>query len=103
YKIHQYLLRRPVLIVWLDAPLLVTCDEPVLIDVENHVKHLPECTVSKAELARRRRRAKASGGVYGQIVHAWPTRPSGVQIADGIVMPLTPKALLLRGRAGEQP
>jgi hypothetical protein len=103
YKIHQYLLPRPVLIVWLDAPLLVTCDEPVLIDVENHVKHLPECTVSKAELAKRRRRSNASGGVYGQIVHAWPTRPSGVQIADGIVMPLTPKALLVLGRAGEQP
>jgi Protein of unknown function (DUF4238) len=103
YGIFQYLMPRPVQIVRIDAPLFVTCDEPVLVDNDDHVKHLPECSLTRDQLRRRRKRAVAAGGTYEQPIHIWPTRPSGVQVAEAIAMPLTPSALLVLGRPGEPP
>jgi len=94
---------RPVQIARIDAPLFVACDEPVLVDNDDHVKHLPECSLTREQLRRRRKRATAAGATYRQIVHVWPTRPAGVQVADAIAMPLTPSALLVLGRVGEKP
>lgn len=102
YQIFLHLLPRPVQIARIDAPLFVTCDEPVLVDNENHVKHLPECSLSREQIRRRRRAAIAAGATYHQPIHVWPTRPAGVQVADAIAMPLTPSALLVLGRQGEQ-
>jgi Protein of unknown function (DUF4238) len=103
YAICRSLLPRPVQIARIDAPLFVTCDEPVVVDVEDHVKHVPDCSITPRELRRRRARAAAAGTTYQQIFHIWPTRPSGVDVADAIAMPLTPSALLVLGRVGEQP
>jgi hypothetical protein len=102
YEIFRCLLPKPEQIARIDAPLFVTCDEPVLVDNDDHVQHLPECSLTREQL-RRRKRATASGATYRQIIHVWPTRPAGVQVADAIAMPLTPSALLVLGRAGEQP
>jgi hypothetical protein len=103
YQIFRYLMPRPVLVARIDAPLFVTCDEPVLVDNEDHVKHLPECSFTREQIRRRRKRAAAAGTTYQQTIHVWPRRPAGVQVADAIAMPLTPSALLVLGRAGERP
>ena len=103
YKIFECLMPRPVQVVRIDAPLFVTCDEPVLVDNDDHVQHRPECFLTREQVRRRRRRAAAAGVKYEEIVHIWPTRPSGVAVADAIVMPLTPSALLVLGRVGEVP
>lgn len=103
FAIFGCLLPRPVQLVRIDAPLFVTCDEPVLVDNDDHVKHRPECSISPREMRRRRMEAAAAGTTYQQHIHIWPTRPAGVQVADAIAMPLTPCALLILGRPGEQP
>ncbi len=102
YAIFGFLMSRPVQIVRIDQPLFVTCDEPVLVDIDDHVHHVPECSVTPAELRQRRKRARAAGTTYEQHIHVWTTRPAGVQVADAIAMPLTPSALLVLGRPGEQ-
>jgi hypothetical protein len=101
YQIFCCLMPRPVQIARIDAPLFVTCDEPVLVDNEDHVQHLPECSLTRKQISRRRKRATANSATYEQIIHVWPTRPAGVQVADAIAMPLTPTALLVLGPAGE--
>jgi Protein of unknown function (DUF4238) len=54
YNILQYLMPRPVQIARIDAPLFMTCDEPVLVDNDDHVQHLPECSLSREQIRRRR-------------------------------------------------
>lgn len=98
--ICEAILRRPVQVILLDAPLLVICDEPVLVDVENHVRHLPECALSKGELIRRERKRYGGDGSFRQPVHVWPTRPAGVIDADALAMPISPTALIALGPAG---
>jgi hypothetical protein len=102
FQICRYLLPRPVQVVRIDTPLFVTCDEPVLVDNDDHVEHTPDCSITRGELRRRIRRATAAGTTYQQHIHIWPTRPAGVQVADAIVMPLTSKALLVLGPIGER-
>ena len=103
FEIFRCLLPRPVQLARIDTPLFVTCDEPVLVDNDEHVHHLPVCSMSRQELRRHRKRAAAAGTTYKQRIHVWLTRPSGVQVADAIAIPLTPKALLVLGRPGERP
>ena len=103
YAIFRSLVPRPVQILRIGVPLFVTCDEPVLVDNGNHVRHRPEYFFTREELRRRRDRAKTAGPTYQQRTHLWPAWPAGVQGAGAISMPLTPSALLVLGRAGEQP
>lgn len=98
--IYHSILRRPVQVMRLDAPLLVICDEPVLVDIDEHVQHRPECSLSQKELRRRQRR-KAGNRRFQQPIHVWRTQPSGVEPADAIAMPLSPSALIVLGRVGE--
>jgi hypothetical protein len=98
--IYNSILRRPVQVMRLDAPHLVICDEPVLVDIDEHVQHQPECSLSQRELRRRQRRT-AGNRSFQQPIHVWPTKPSGVEQADAIAMPLSPSTLILLGRVGE--
>lgn len=100
FEIHKSLLRRAVQIMWLDQPLLAICDEPVLVDVDDHVQHFPECFMTQAEL-RRRQKGQRADGKFSQTLHIWPTKPSGVEIAEAVAMPLSPSALLVLGPIGE--
>jgi hypothetical protein len=102
FAIFRFLLPRPVQIVRIDAPLFVTCDEPVLVDNDDHVQHTPECSITPGQLRNRRKRAMAAGKTYQQGIHIWPTRSAGVEAAEAIAMPLTPSVLLVLGHAGEQ-
>ena len=93
---------RPLTLVTLDQPLLVTGDEPVIVNVgPDHIQHKPDCFITKKQLARRRREAgKGSGKKYGQVVHIYPTRPSGVADAIEIALPLSPRSILFLGPKG---
>ena len=52
----------------------MTCDEPVLVDNDDHVQHIPECSITPAELRRRRKRAVVAGTTCEQRIHIWQTR-----------------------------
>jgi len=97
------ILPRPIQMITLDAPLLVICDEPVLVDIDDHVEHRPECFVSQAQLRRRQRRQPGHDGIFRQPIHIWPTKPSGVEKAEGIAMPVSPRALIVLGPKGQAP
>lgn len=99
YRIFQNLMRRPIQLVRLDAPLLVICDEPVIVDTDEHVQHRPECFMTEKKLRQLQRR-NGSEGAFEQPFHVWPTQPSGVEIAEAIGMPLSPSTLLVFGRIG---
>jgi hypothetical protein len=100
YAIWRSLLGRPVQLIRFDAPLLVISDEPVIVDTDEHAQHIPECFLTQGQLRKRQRR-DAKDGTFRQIVHVWPTRPAGVEIAEAVGMPLSPKVLLVLGKKGE--
>lgn len=52
--------------------------------------------------APQRQRRDAKDGTFRQIIHVWPTRPAGVEVAEAVGMPLSPKALLVLGKKGER-
>ena len=100
HAIHRSLMRRPVQLIRLDAPLLVFSDEPVIVDTDEHAKHRPECSLTQGQLRRRQRR-NGKDGTFRQVVHIWPTRPAGVEVAEAVGMPLSPSVLLVFGGIGE--
>ncbi len=100
YAIWRSLMRRPVQLIRLDAPLLVISDEPVIVDTDEHVQHRPECSLTQGQLRRRQQR-NAKGSPFRQALHVWPTQPAGVEVAEAVAMPLSPKVLLVFGGIGE--
>jgi hypothetical protein len=100
YSIFQNLVQRPVQLVRLDAPLLVISDEPVIVDTDEHVRHRPECSMTERQLRQRQRR-DGKNATSEQPFHIWPTQPSGVELAEAVGMSLSPAALLVFGRIGE--
>lgn len=100
YAIFRSLMRRPVQLIRLDAPLLVMSDEPVIVDTDEHAQHRPECSLTQGQLRRRQRR-NTKDGTFRQPVHIWPTRPAGVEVAEAVGMPLSPSVLLVFGGIGE--
>jgi hypothetical protein len=99
--VAPYVGNRPLSVVFLDQPLLITGDEPVIVNVgTDYPQHQPDCFITRKELARRRRAGVKSGGKWSQIVHIYYTRPSGVADAMEIALPLTPKSILFLGPIG---
>lgn len=89
---------RPVTLVTLDEPLLIVCDEPVIVNVpEGHVRHLPTCNLAGGRSQKKKKGRRKMGA---QIVHVYPTRPSGVEIAAEIALPVTPRGVLILGPRG---
>lgn len=88
----------PVSLISLDEPLLFTCDEPVVIDVgDDWVTHLPECGRTRQQAAKDERQHRKRGEEHSTIIHLYPSRPSGLERADGVVFPLTPRTILCLG------
>ena len=96
YEVARSFLRRPVQVILLDAPLLVICDEPLLIDTNAGVQHVPDCFVDARDSRRRRR----IGDRTEELLHVWTTRPAGVQTADAVALPVAPDALVVLGPEG---
>jgi hypothetical protein len=96
--LYPYLLGWPVTLINLDEPLLLTCDEPVVVDVgDDWGNHLPECGRTRQQAARDERRSRKRGKEHRTVIHLYPSRPSGLERADGIVLPLTPRSILCLG------
>jgi hypothetical protein len=70
------------------------------VDTDEHMYHRPECSLMQGELRRRQRR-RAKGSLFGQVLHVWLTQPTGVDVAEAVAMPLSPKVLLVFGGIGE--
>ncbi|MEV0274339.1 DUF4238 domain-containing protein [Hamadaea sp. NPDC050747] len=94
------LMRRPVTRVTLDAPLLITGDEPVLVVNDDHVHHLPECFRSAKGRRIRLRKNRQAKRETRELVHIYPTKPSGVAVAEMIMLPVGPRSLLVFGPEG---
>jgi hypothetical protein len=102
---------RPLAIVNLDSPLLVTCDEPVVLNAPVGAVHVEDCYLTDEQIQarmdrprrkgkkRKRRRARTAG----RVVHFSSTAPSGYGTADEILIALSPSVALLWGPLGDQP
>jgi hypothetical protein len=96
-QVGEHLFPRPITIVEFDRPYLLSCDEPVLVMDPADRHHLPSCALTDRDRARRRNKALLAGREFSEVVHVYPTRPSGVALADEIAIPIDPMRLLLLG------
>lgn len=101
---------RPLAIIHLDAPLLLMCDEPVILNAPVGAFHLEDCFLTDKQIAARRRRARKAAARSGadvpemtRTVHFSSTKPSGHGTADEIVLAISPRAALLWGPLGDSP
>ena len=97
---------RPVLLVTLDQPRLFTCDEPVVVvHADEYVHHLPQCSMTRAQITaqlRQNRKKSHRKDPFREIIHMYPTRPAGLETADEIALPLTPRSALVLGPRGDR-
>ncbi len=94
--------RRPVAVLTIDRPLFFIGDEPVIVSIEGgHVEHHPDCFMTDeeyaAKLEKHRRRKGRRRYAVSRVVHMAPTQPRGVDKADEVVMPISPRTLLIWG------
>lgn len=103
---------RPVAIVHIDRPLLLTCDEPVVLNSPAAAFHVEDCFLTDAQIDARIRRArrrarKARQPVadkdIGRVVHLTSTKPMGHGVAEEILLAISPRAALLWGPLGDHP
>jgi hypothetical protein len=101
--LFPHLLKWPFALVNIDESLLLTCDEPVIVDVgDDWVEHLPECGRTRQQEARAERRSRKKGTEHRSILHFYPSRPSGLERADGVILPITPRSILCLGTVGPE-
>lgn len=97
-QVGEHLFVRPVTVVELDEPLLVTCDEPVVVLSDlGEQEHQPSCSLT----AKQRRRALAAavtdGREHREGLHLYATRPKAVAEAEHIAMPMDPSRAVVLG------
>lgn len=95
---------RPVALVTLDRPGLFISDEPVIVDVEDEGHHTADCFLTEEEVKRREAKSRRSHAKKGRrkrdvkrIIHMRPTATSGVGVADSLMLPVSPRAVLMWG------
>lgn len=97
FKLAETLFGRPVTLVTLDRPLLVTCDEPVIRVVDaDHVRHAPACfktTRQRIEAAKRPSRRRRRNW---DVLHYYPSQP-GLGQANEVALPISPRSILVLG------
>ncbi|MFF5054010.1 DUF4238 domain-containing protein [Micromonospora sp. NPDC000663] len=102
-KLMEALLGRPVTLVNIDQPLFITCDEPVIaVFGDDYVRHRPQCFATPKQRRRNAKRPSRSRKRKHEIVHFYPTRPSGLAIAEEVALPVSPTALIVLGPHGER-
>lgn len=110
-RLMPYFLCRPLALVTLNRPLLYMCDEPVVLNAPNGEFHLPDCSLTDAEIeertrrlfAGRKRRGRRRADLPGRKVHFSSTMPSGHGVADEILLAVGPRAALLWGPLQQVP
>lgn len=99
-----YLVDRPVAVVGLDEPRLLTCDEPVIVTGDGTPRHTKYCSLSHKRLRLLLRKHRQRGKEMTEIIHFWPTRPRGIALAAEVILPLsTTRALVLGPRGATSP
>ncbi|SDS83406.1 Protein of unknown function [Nocardioides scoriae] len=110
-KILPFFACRPIALVRLDAPRLLICDEPVIVNAPVGAFHLDDCHLTDAEVKKRyenwlRKTKKKKRGRHpppGRKVHFSSTVPTGFGTADELVLTLSPTAALLWGPLMDTP
>lgn len=106
-----YFVCRPLAIVTLNRPRFYMCDEPVVLNAPDGAFHLPDCTLTDAEIADRARRQqrkvkqrkRGSATARGRTVHFSSTMPTGHGVADEILLAISPSTALLWGPLTDVP
>lgn len=106
-----YFMCRPLAIMTLNRPLLYMCDEPVVLNAPNGAFHLPDCTLTDAEIEERvqrqlrkiKQRKRGRARIRGRTVHFSSTMPTGYGVADEILLTISPCTALLWGPLTEVP
>lgn len=101
-QIAVRILGRPLVLVTIDRPLFFIGDEPVIVNTDgDHVEHHPDCFMTdeeyEAKLEKERRREGRRRRQVGRVVHMAPTQPRGVDGAVELVVPISPRTLLIWG------
>ena len=100
-RLFVFIAARPMALVTLDAPLLYTADDPVVVFGGEEDEHHPDCFLSDAEFNARmtKERRKKAGKRKGvrRFVHLRSTAPKGVGVADEVILPVSPRAALVLG------
>lgn len=98
--IHEFLRDRDCMLVTLDRPLLVTCDEPVLVFREDDAPHKAQRSLKGIP------RSVPGAEVAPQdLIRISGSHLDGIATAEMIAMPIGPKAAIVynaRGTSGEQ-
>ncbi|MFG1747581.1 MULTISPECIES: DUF4238 domain-containing protein [Micromonospora] len=98
-KVAEAFFGRPAMLVTIDQPLFITCDEPVVLRTHgdvSHVQHLPSGAKPQRRRKKDARKPSRSRARNADTVHVYPSRP-GVAQAHEVALPLTPRALLVIG------
>ncbi|WUJ12582.1 DUF4238 domain-containing protein [Actinoplanes sp. NBC_00393] len=100
-RLSELFFDRPALIVTLDQPLFITCDEPVVLvtNGSSHVEHTAACFKTKNQRRKAARRPSRGRMRNADIVHIYPTRPPAGAAVE-VALPLTPRTLLVLGPRG---
>jgi hypothetical protein len=98
----ENIIRRSVSLLTVDRPLFFIGDEPVIVNTgSDHVRHHPDCFMTdeefEAKLAKGRRRKGRRRRDVRKVVHMFPTQPRGLNQALELVMPISPRTLLIWG------
>lgn len=98
-----FLLNRPLTIVWLDSPMLLITDEPVVtLGDRAGTHHHPACQAGDSAQPRRKKKGRRLR-TDRQVVHFWSTAEHGLGVADEIVIPVGPSTALHWGALELEP
>lgn len=102
-QLSAFFRARPLMLVTLDEPLLLTGDEPVIVNASADQIHHTDCFLTdeqlKARAARERRKKKRLQRDVSRVVHFWSPVPRGVGTALEIVLPISPASALVWGES----
>jgi hypothetical protein len=97
FKLAETLYGRPVTLVTLDRPLLITCDEPViLVGDGDHVRHMPACFKTTRQRIKAAKRPSRRRRRNWDVLHYYPSRP-GLGQAEEVALPTSPRSILVLG------
>ena len=101
-QIALRIISRPVALLTIDRPLFFIGDEPVIVNIDgDHIEHHPDCFMTDEEyeamFQRESRRNSRRRRQVSRVVHMAPTQPRGIEGAVEVVMPISPRTLLIWG------
>jgi hypothetical protein len=103
FKLSEVFYGRPTMLVTLDQPLFITCDEPVVLVTygdRSHIRHLPSCSKTARRRAKDAKKPSRNRRRNADTLHVYPTRPGAAQAVE-VGLPLTPRTLFVIGPRGE--